>query len=326
LSRQKLLRVKDYVHLHETDFNHDEPRDAKEFDKIATACVNVATAALENPSGQYSQLHCNQMADIFRSLLATQRGIRRMLDYTGPIDAETVDVLVLARLQLEGLFSVCLMLEDVKHVTAFVQDHWRKQYVDYLINKEELQLLPRYGPKLTEDFERLLKLGHGFGITPAHRHTVEWQELEVPMPPGMAVQPIWQFPTPGKVINLIKSSDEKTQMLKRLYAKYAYLCSFAHGLGQANLLKNMFDSRSRDRRSIPDSEVKERYQFAVAGEAYLTSFLSIAQCTAELTALYPNDMEIVAAASHAWNQLSGGSFVTKAIWELRTRRLLGAIA
>ena len=63
-----------------------------------------------------------------------------MLDFEGPIDPQSVDALLLARVQLEGVFSLCLMLEDPQYVTAYVQDHWRKQYVEYLIAMEETKL------------------------------------------------------------------------------------------------------------------------------------------------------------------------------------------
>src|SRR5262249_53737821 len=134
------LRVKDYAHVHQTDFDYGQHRDSKEFDKIANVCVIRATEALTVPIRPYMQMHCNQIGDIFRSMGRTQRGIRRMLDFDGPIDPETVDALVLARVQLEGLFSLCLMLEDPKYVVAYVQDHWRKQYTEYLIAKEETKL------------------------------------------------------------------------------------------------------------------------------------------------------------------------------------------
>ena len=54
--------------------------------------------------------------------------------------------------------------------------------------------------------------------------------------------------------------------------------------------------------------------------------MSIAQSTAEFTARYPNNMEIIEAAHLAWRQLSGASIVTKAVWEIRTKGLLGALA
>jgi hypothetical protein len=249
-----------------------------------------------------------------------------MLDFEGPIDPEAVDALLLARVQLEDLFSLCLMLEDPKYVTAYVQDHWRKQYVEYLIAKEETKLLSRYQLLGTPELQRLVMLGQEFGIAPAHLHTVDKEELGIPMPAGMAEEPIAPFPTPGKGIRKITSTAEKRRMLERLYGKYVYLCSFAHGLPQANLLKNIFDSRFPDRKLVRDSDVKNRYQLQVVSEAYLTSFMSISQCTAELTVLYPNNMEIIEAACRAWKQLSGASLVTKAVWEIRTQKLLGAIS
>ncbi len=117
------LRVKDYAHVHQTDFDYAGHRDSKEFDKIANVCVSRATEALKVPTGSYTLMQRDQIGDIFRSMLATQRGIRRMVNFEGPIDSETVDALLLARVQLESLFSLCLMLEDSSYVTAYVQDH-----------------------------------------------------------------------------------------------------------------------------------------------------------------------------------------------------------
>jgi|ERR1017187_7115271 hypothetical protein len=320
------LRVKDYAHIHETDWDHSQHRDSKEFDKVGNVCVMRATEALKVPPDGYSQMHVNQLGDIFRSMMATQRGIRRMLDFEGPIDPQSVDVLLLARVQLEALFSLCLMLEDPKYVTIYVHDHWRKQYVEYLIAREETKLLERYQEFETPELQRLVILGDQFGITRAHIHTVDKEELGMPMPAGLAEEPIHPFPTPGKVIKKITSSPDKKRMLERLHAKYAHLCSFAHALPAANVFKNIFDSRFPDRKFLRDSEVKNRYERAVVSEAYLTSFMSIAQCTAELSVLYPNNIEIIEAACRAWKQLAGASLFTKAVWEIRTQKLLGAIA
>jgi hypothetical protein len=208
----------------------------------------------------------------------------------------------------------------------YVQDHWRKQYVEYLIAREETKLLERYQDFETPELQRLVILGDQFGITRAHIHTVDKEELGKPMPAGLAEKPIRPFLTPGKGINKITSSPEKKRMLERLHAKYVYLCSFAHGLPEANLFKNIFDSRFPDRKFLGDSEVRNRYQHAVVSEAYITSFMSISQGTAELSVLYPNNMDIIEAACRAWKQLSGASLITKAVWEIRTQKLLGALS
>ncbi len=262
----------DYLHVHKTDIDSKQCRDPKEFDKIAILCESRATEALKVPSGPYTKMHCDQIGDIFRSMLATQRGIKRMLDLEGPIDPETVDALLLTRIQLEGVFTLCLILEDPKYVTAYVQDHWRKQYVGYLLDREETKHLSRFRSHEAPERQRLVNLGQLFGVGPAHIHTVEMEELGIPLPAGMIEQPIQLFPAPKRVISKIISSAEKKQMLLRLYAKYVYLCSFAHGLPEANLLKNMFDSRFPTRKLIPDSDVKNKYE-QVVSEAYITSFI-----------------------------------------------------
>jgi hypothetical protein len=167
-------------------------------------------------------------------------------------------------------------------------------------------------------------LGLHFGVTNAQLCTVENEELGKPFPPGVPKQSIARFPTPGMAIDRI-AQGAKRRMLERLYPKYLDLCSFAHGSGQANLLKIMFDERSPHGKFATDQERAGRFQRDVLGEAFTTSFFSIAQATAELTPSYPNRMELPSAAINAWNQLSEASFWTKAVWEIRTRNLLGAI-
>src|ERR1019366_5840488 len=127
------LRVKDYAHVHQTDFDHGQLRDSKEFDKIANVCAMRATEALKAPTGPYTQMHCNQIGDIFRSMVATQRGIRRMLDFEGPIDPETVDALLLARVQLEVFFPLRRMLKDPKSERVYVKALGQKRYEDFLM-------------------------------------------------------------------------------------------------------------------------------------------------------------------------------------------------
>ncbi len=115
-------------------------------------------------------------------------------------------------------------------------------------------------------------------------------------------------------------------MLQRLYAKYVDLSSFAHGLGEANIFKIVFDNRSPYRKLATDAQIKERYELDVKSEALVTSFCSIAQSAAELSMLYPNEIEVIEVVTRAWGELSVASLITKAVWEIRTRKLLGAIS
>lgn len=191
--------------------------------------------------------------------------------------------------------------------------------------REETLGLPRLQELATATHNELIKLGLLFGVTNAQLCTVENEELGKPLPPGVSKESIAQFPTPGQAIGHIAQGNRR-RMLERLYPKYQDLCSFAHGSGKANLFKMMFDERSPDAKFATDQERAERFQRNVLGEAFITSFFSIAQATCELTLLYPSRTELHAAAISAWNQLSEASLWTKAVWEIRTRDLLGAIS
>jgi hypothetical protein len=191
--------------------------------------------------------------------------------------------------------------------------------------REETLGLPRFQELASRAPVDLIQLGLHFGVTNAQICTIRQEELLEPLPPGVNEETIDQFPTPGKVIGKISHGDKK-RMLERLYPEYVYLCSFAHGSGQANLLKIFFNERSPHTPAMTSAERSNRFERDVIGEACGTSLFSIAQGVAELTRLYPQDMDLPAIATEAWEQFGERSLWTKAIWEIRTCKLLGAIA
>jgi hypothetical protein len=298
--------------------------DAKEWDRLANVCVVRATTALRDDINGYSKEQRDHISDMFNSMAATNRGIRRLLDQ-GWGDPSAVDALALARLQLEGVYALSLMFESPQYVDCFRRHYWRTLFVQYLLMREEVSGLPRFQEWASETPVGLMKLGLYFGVTNAQMCIVENEELGTPFPSGVHKESIAQFPTPWGAINHVAQGD-KRRMLERLYPKYQDLCSFAQGSGKANLFKLMFDERAPDAKFATDQERAAKFQEHVLGEAFITSFFSIAQATAELTLSYPNSMELPSAAINAWNQLSEASFWTKAIWEIRTRILLGAVS
>jgi hypothetical protein len=316
-------RVSQCLHRHLTDIDPQREMDSKEWDRQANICIVRATTALHDELAGYSKEQRDHISDMFNSMAATNRAIRQLLG-PGWGDPSSVDAVALARLQLEGLFALCLMFESPKYVDRFRQDYWRKSYIQYLLIREETLTLPSFQELASKTPVDLLRLGLHFGVTNAPICTVENEELGKPLPHGVRKEPITRFPTPGKAIDLIPQGD-KRPILERLYQKYLHLCSFAHGSGEANLFKIMFDERSPHARFATDNERAERFQSNVAGEAFTTSFFSIAQAAAELTASYPKSTDLPGAAIIAWDQLSVASFWTKAVWEIRTRNLLGAI-
>ena len=210
-------------------------------------------------------------------------------------------------------------------MTPFLRDGWKKQFIRYLLVNYETESLPRFDPNLhVLELSRLVKFRNVCSVSLAQMHTVENQQTGIPVPAGMVKEEISQFPTPNGVIARLPSGS-KRRMLERLHLDYLYLCSFAHGLQAANMAKSVYDDRSPERRLFAEAQVENKFQEEVNTYSRSHSFLSIAQAVAELTVLYPSDMELVAAVSDAWHDLTGSTFFVNAVWNLRTKELLGAI-
>lgn len=255
---------------------------------------------------------------------STHRAIRKVLGW-GDEDPMSVDGLALARLPLEGLYTLCMMFEGPNWVDCYLRDGWQKQHRQFLLQREETKALPRFdecskkiGP------QNIGMLGKILGITRAQVVTIEHQELGTPTPVGMGKDEIAHFPTPSRVGNKLPKGD-KRRMLERLYPEYVYLCSFAHGLPDANLFKMMFNKNSRFRGFWGDQELKDTFQRQVAERAYTTRLISIVQAAAELTVLYPAGVDLLAAVVKAWEEISEGMLLGKAIWNIRAKKLLGVI-
>ena len=106
-----------------------------------------------------------------------------------------MDALTLVRQQVEGLYALCLMLESPNYVTCYVQDYWKKRYVDYLLAFEETRALPRFAAMQPGVPFALQQLARLFGITEAQIFTIEHDEIGRSLPSGMIKQQIQPFPT-----------------------------------------------------------------------------------------------------------------------------------
>ena len=104
------LRVKDIAYRHTDDIDLTRVAHSKEWDKLANVCVGKGTNALKNPS-VYTGPQSDHVSDVFLAMQITQRTIRRVLE-PGRDDPTSVDALALARLQLEGLYTLCLSVSN----------------------------------------------------------------------------------------------------------------------------------------------------------------------------------------------------------------------
>jgi hypothetical protein len=318
------ITVSSVAHIHDKDVDINKKVDARRLDEKTDLCVVRATRALEIETPGYTELHRVNMSFIITSMQATHRAMKKVLG-SGPDKPESIDAMVLARVNLEGLYALCLMFESSGYVDCYLQDGWRKLYVKFILQREETKKLPRF-----DDYSQriapasLTGLRKIFGITEIQQQTIDHEELGAPLRTGSKPVPIPRFPTPGGVIDKIPAGDRR-QMLERLYLEYQRLSSFAHGLSEANQFKEMCRRDSRFAGVFSEDQLRETFHREVEELSWIVSRLSIIQSVAELTSLYKGNVDLCAAATQAWLEFSDGILLAKTIWEIRTKKLLGVV-
>jgi hypothetical protein len=115
-------------------------------------------------------------------------------------------------------------------------------------------------------------------------------------------------------------------MLMRFYPEYQALSSHVHGSSsQMRILKTLLNPRSPYRRFFTSSDIEKMFQ-RMAEDAIWISFLSIVQAASEMVALYPADTHLRATLAEGWQPLTESHLLARAIWEMRTRSLLGVLS
>jgi len=316
--------VSQIAYRHTSDIDPDTKVDAPRMEVLANIAAERAKDALKISIPTYTDLQQHILGEVLNSMQITHNTIVTVVRHCDG-RPESVDILMLARMQLDGLYNFCLMLESPTFIEDYLKDGWRKQYVAILLQKEETKALPRFdefsnvlAPKFLEDGRRLC------GITEAERLTLDNEQLGTPLPTGVTRQKIATFPTPAGTITKIAPGDRR-RMLERLYPEYAELSSFTHGLSNSNFLKGLLNPRSLHRKLFTETQAKDTAVKDVTERAFILSILSIIQCAAEVIVRYPDDVSLRAGVANAWEVLSEDSLLGKTIWEIRTKRLLGII-
>lgn len=325
MAKKKPISVKSCHYVHSEDIELSTKAGGDLWEGLVNLCVKVAEEALETPPRGYSPYQRNSLTDIFSSMKATHRGIR-VLVKLGDGKPESVDALVLARLQLEGLYTICLLMEKPEHVDRFTHEAWKRQYIRWMLDSAETRDIARFADSSAKEYARLKTMMGIWNISEEERLTIEYRECEVDSPPEFVPQPIKTFPTPGQIIEEL-ADDARRTMLERLYLEYQDLCAYAHGRPIAGFDKSIFDERTLIRTQFIEMYGEEalhsHFQHSVLGRAQIYSLLSIAQATAELTTVYPHNVELRVAAANAWNELHNSHLLVNAIWKMRTQALLG---
>ena len=309
---------------HTRDVDPERRYDASKLQSLVYIAAERAKDILDTAVPGYSELHRFVMREVLNSMQVTHATICTVLT-TCEGKPQSVDALVLARIQLEGLYNFCLMLEEPRYVDDYLRDGWKKRYVAFLLQREETQDLPRFAEFSNFNAPQSLEqLQEACSVTEAERSTIDHKELGVPMPKGLPKAEIRSFPTPGKAIGKVNTVTRR-KMLERLYPEYGDLCSFAHGLPQSNLLKGFLNPHSLHRQLVPEKQALEVGSKEVTQRAFLVSMISIIQSAAEVLDRWPRDLDLLASVTDAWRTLSEDSLLGMAVWEIRTKHLLGII-
>jgi hypothetical protein len=320
----KKIRVIDIAHPLSKDIDPDRHIDVQAVDSAVNRCSAAATSALKCPPTGYSELQSVHISWIFDSMRFTHVTIRNLLTQ-GPRTPACVDALALTRLQLETLYSTCLITQDSSFADDYVKNFWKDNYVRFLLVREEHKTLPRFDSYINSDGQTVLaQLQHASGVTDEEKATIEFEELGTPLPLGMKLVNIRRFPQPWGVITKIADPDRK-RMLMRLYPEYRRLCAFAHGSPQSSMFKTAFWERSPVQRVTPESSRQNVFEKEVVEPAIFYSLLSVVQSACELAVIYPTDVELRRTVIEAWNLLVDSHLLGRIIWEIRTKAALNII-
>jgi len=306
------------------DIESEARHDAVETDRAVNRCVAAVTESLKSPSKRFTDFQRQHLCQIFFSMRHAHRAIRELLRSDGT-DPMSVNVMPLVRSQLETLFAICLIVENSGSLDLYLKDGWKKLYVRHIMAREECRGLPRVCNDLREQATHLEAFRLTSGVTEAEKHTINEDELGIPLPPGVESERIKQFPSPLGVVRRIQDIDRK-KMLKRLYPEYQFLCGFVHFSPASRILSTLLDHRQPISQLSTTGQKYDIFQKEIAAPALWFDLISIVQSCCEFVSVYSADVELVTATAEAWQSIVNKSLVGRVVWELRTRKLLGALA
>lgn len=317
------IRVVDVSQSVSSDLDVKSRCDVRDLDTAVFTCLLAASNTLSRaiPAG-FSDLERDQLVHFVNGLRSSHISIRKLL--SGGHDASSVDALVIARLQLESLYSFCYLLKAPENVRLYLKNGWKKRYIRFLIGRAEMCHLPGASEfYLQQGPEYLEKLRIASFVTPEEKAWLEFDELGVGSPTPAEAR-IKKFPTPMGVIEDF-DRNSRQPLLKRLYPEYQYLCSFAHGAAESSFLRAVTDPRSPIRHFLEPWKTFDIAQREVAENAILYSALSCLLSATEVFAACPSDVELSAKLAKAWNFLLSVHLLAGTVWDLRVKGVLGVV-
>src|SRR4051812_14484115 len=119
----KPITVQSCAYVHANDIDPEGHASANDIEAAKDKAVSRAIRALENDAAGWSRFHCANLQTLFDAMAATHRTIRNVLGF-GWQDPRSIDAMVLARVPLEHLYTLCLMFEGPEWMDVYLKDGW----------------------------------------------------------------------------------------------------------------------------------------------------------------------------------------------------------
>jgi hypothetical protein len=326
-----------FTHTAESDIDVERVLDAEGFDDRLARVVHPLAIAYER-SGDLGSTFRHLMALMLRQFLGTHKSIRLLMKNHRDNPGGMADAMSLAREQVEKVYTVALLLEDPELWTRrYLKDGWRNDYERHLIEAYERNALERYAEYLDLQSEALERERPWLSVSEEEEQFLEWR---FDNPPGLPKSELSahlraaretigrSFPTPAAVLWEISDADLKRAMI-RLYREYGYLCAYAHS-GFRKLMAGYAEVHSsltpEQQQKVVDTEYAQSILLS-----YLAAGFSCAEAaTRELARGREGTSgnravagaELLAELATLWDELRETSLLGKALYEMRTRRVL----
>jgi len=114
------VRVRDHAYLMTRDINPDQRTDAPTIDGLVNRCIAAAFEALRSPTSLFTDFQRGHLGQIYKSMRTTHETIRDLLRDENK-SPRSVDAIPIARLQLETLYSICLVIEQSPYLDIYLK-------------------------------------------------------------------------------------------------------------------------------------------------------------------------------------------------------------
>jgi hypothetical protein len=152
-----MIRVCDFAHAMTTEIDTDQGTEAPSLDSLANRCVITAFEALRRPTPVFTDVQREHLGQVFKSMRPTHETIRDLLRAENK-SPRSVDAVPVARLQLETVYSICLILERPSYLDVYLKDSWKQIYVRHLLMTTECSKLPTLMAELNKQLDALESL------------------------------------------------------------------------------------------------------------------------------------------------------------------------